>query len=485
MVISQSAADHYVVKSVDAPDLEILSDLTFGQLQQSDAEDQFGRLVRLARRIFIAPIAVLTLVDGSRHQLLAESGLEESKSAPEMAFCDRVLLSSAPLAVSDARSDPLFAECSSVRHAPFIRSYFGAPLIDNDGERIGTIGVLDYEARTIEQSQLDSLVDLSRIAVDELRLKSARCEAEYARRQLYDAIEALPDGFILFDENDRLTAFNSRMLELYPENAKSLKIGRTFEEIVRDAIACGQLCDSEGREEEWLQDRLKRHRNPAGLIEQQTSDGRWLRIYEKKTSTGATVGFRADITELKLREAELFELATRDSLTGVLTRRSILDDVQREYVRLSRYTGCCCVLIIDVDHFKGVNDIFGHQTGDEALRRICAQIKLTIREADSLGRLGGEEFLIVLPDTELHGALITAERLRTEIANLNIACADGLESVSVTVSVGVAQFRRGESSKSLLARCDQSLYQAKLKGRNCVHADMDETVWSAHLVSRS
>ncbi len=292
----------------------------------------------------------------------------------------------------------------------------------------------------------------------------------------------MPDGFILFDEDDRLAVFNSRMLELYTESAESLKIGRTFEEIMRETIAKGQYRDAEGREEEWLQDRLKRHRNPAGLIEQQTSDGRWLRIYEKKTDTGATVGFRVDITELKLREAELFELATRDSLTGVLTRRAILDDVQRHHVRLGRYTSCCSVLIIDVDHFKSVNDIFGHQTGDEALRRLCTQTRATIREVDSLGRLGGEEFLVVLPDTDLQGAMITAERLRKEIAGLRIDCADRDETMSVTVSIGVAEFRNGEDPKSLLARGDQCLYQAKLNGRNCVHGDVDEGEWSESIV---
>nr|WP_162901599.1 diguanylate cyclase [Breoghania sp. L-A4] len=469
---------------MNARGFEAISDLATRHLRHIDAEDQFGRLVRLARSIFSAPIAILTLFDGTEHLLQAESGLEPHQAMPDMAFCDFVLHNTTPLMIADARTHTQLCRSSSVRHAPFIRSYCGAPMVDSDGVVIGTIGVFDYEALGADESQMESLVDLSRIAVDELQLKAAKREAEDARRRLFDAIEALPDGFILFDEDDRLAVFNSRMLELYSESAGSLKIGKTFEEIMRETIATGQYRDAEGREEEWLQDRLTRHRNPAGMMEQQTSDGRWLRIYEKKTDTGATVGFRVDITELKLREAELFELATRDSLTGVLTRRAILDDVQREHVRLGRYTSCCSVLIIDVDHFKGVNDIFGHQTGDEALRRICAQAKTTIREADSLGRLGGEEFLVVLPDTDLNGAMITAERLRLEIAALRIACADRKESVSVTVSIGVAEFRKGENPKSLLARGDQCLYQAKLNGRNCVHGDVDEGEWSESLMLR-
>lgn len=481
MTVSKSATDHCIDISSGAGELEMLSDLMLDRLQVSDAEGQFGRLVRLARAVFDAPIALLTLVNGTKHGLQAEAGLDFSKSMPEMIFCDQVLKSDIPLVVPDTRADQTFFNCSSVRHAPFIKAFVGVPLIDGDGERIGTICVFDYQTRSFEPGQLEGLVDLSRIAVDEVHLHSAKREAEEARRLLVDAIEALPDGFILFDENDRLAVFNSRMLDFYPESASSLQIGKTFEEIMREALSKGQFPDAEGREEDWLQDRLLRHRDPAGVIEQQSSDGRWLRIYEKKTSAGATVGFRIDITELKRREAELFELATRDSLTGVLTRRAVLDDVQREFNRAGRYPGGCAVLILDVDHFKSINDVFGHQTGDEVLCRLCGQVKTSIREVDRVGRLGGEEFLVVLPDTTLHGALVTAERLRVEIASLEVACADRAETVSVTVSIGVAELQRGENPEDLLARADHSLYQAKLKGRNCVHGDLDEAVWGSAL----
>lgn len=475
----QSLKDHNIVSSTDAVGLEALTDLALRNAAVCGREDQLGRVVRLARNIFSAPIAVLTLIDGDRHEVHRESGLEAAKALPEIAFFDRTLLSNEPLVVRDTRLDPHFHNCASVRNAPFIRSYLGVPLVDRSGALIGTIGVFDTAPRDVSPMQLEGLVDLAHIAMDELRLKGAKREAEDTRRQLFDAIEALPDGFILFDEDDRLAVYNSRMLELYAESGKYLEIGRTFEEIMRDALGAGMFPDAVGREEIWLQDRLRNHRNPTGLIEQQTVDGRWLRIYEKKTPSGATVGFRVDITELKLREAELFELATRDSLTGVLTRRAVLDEIQREFGRLVRYPGVCSVLLLDVDHFKGVNDIFGHQTGDEVLRRICRQIDDSCRDVDRVGRLGGEEFLILLPDTDLRGALVTAERLRADIARLSIACADRKDEVSVTVSIGASEFKLGESSENTLARADHCLYQAKLEGRNCVHGDMDDVDWQS------
>lgn len=481
MAVARSLAEDSTGESAVGPDRCHASDDVFCQLRKVQSEFQFGRLVRLARTIVDAPIAVLSLEDEGVQRIEASDGLDTSKAHPETAFFDRVIRQDEPLCVSDLRADTQFFAHESVRFAPFYRAFAGVPLVNCRGERIGSLCLFDYEQRTFTAAQLASLQDLASIAIDELRLKKAKRDAEAARRQLTDAIEALPDGFILFDEDDRLAVFNERMFTLYPESGQYLKIGRTFEEIMREAVGDGRFPEAVGREEEWLADRIRRHREPAGIIEQQTHAGRWLRIYEEKTSTGAIVGFRVDITELKQREAELFELATRDSLTGVLTRRAMLDEIRREFIRIERYSGNCAILIIDVDHFKSVNDIFGHQTGDEALRQICRRTEATIREADRIGRFGGEEFLVLMPDTDLHGAMITAERLRADIARLKIDASDSPQQVSVTVSIGVAEYRQGESADSILSRADRSLYQAKLNGRNCVHAGLDEAEWGASL----
>lgn len=481
MTVFHSASEQRTAAVSKADALEALCDHAFCvEMERADRE-QFNRLTRLARNMFDAPIAVLTLVVDGAHMTYSTAGMDGSKAAPDMAFCDAVLFNDAPLAVSDARNHAEFCSANCVRHAPFLRSYFGAPLIDADGVRIGSLGIFDYEPRAADARLINGLVDLARIAVDELQLTRKSFEAEDARRQLIEAIEALDDGFILFDADDRLALFNSRMADFYPVSAKELIPGRTFEEIMRAALDSDEFPDAKGCEEAWLADRLKRHREASSTIEQQTGNGRWLRIVEKRTASGATVGFRVDITELKKRECELFELATRDSLTGTLTRRAILDESQREFDRISRYSGNCSVLIIDVDHFKGINDIFGHQTGDETLRAICNQVADSIREVDRLGRLGGEEFMVLLPDTPLLGAMVTAERLRREIDSLRIESPTGEKQVCVTASIGVAEYKRGESCEAMIARADQNLYQAKLNGRNCVFGDIDEDAWSSEI----
>lgn len=132
-----------------------------------------------------------------------------------------------------------------------------------------------------------------------------------AQNELIDAIEALPDGFVLYDKDDKLVICNAKYRELYKESAEAITPGNTFEAIIRAGLDQGQYPEAEGCEEVWLKERLHHHQNPQGSIEQQTASGTWLRIEERKTRDGGTVGFRIDITELKHREMLLWESGER------------------------------------------------------------------------------------------------------------------------------------------------------------------------------
>lgn len=447
-------------------------------------EDAFDRLVRMVRSAFDAPVALLSFIDRDRQWFKSEIGLDATEAPREIAFCDTTICTDLPLLISDAAADPRFADYPYVAGEPHVRSYAGAPLTVAPGVRIGTIGIVDFKPRSFSAAEVEMLVDLSRVVVHELELKKAVREAEAARDQLHAAIEALPDGFVLFDEQDRLVLFNERMRELYPEAAQSLRLGRSFEAVIREAVALGGFPEASGREEQWIRERIAHHKNPVGLVEQRTASGGWVRINERKTETGATVGFRTDITAVKQREEELFELATRDALTGVLTRRSILDELEHELARAQRYATGCSVLVLDIDHFKQVNDRCGHQAGDEVLKAITECIIGTIRGVDRVGRLGGEEFMVLLSDTDMPGAMLTAERLRRAVEAVSVMCRTTRSEpidVRVTVSVGVADFRYGETADDLYARADDSLYKAKAAGRNRIHGDCDTELWGASL----
>ncbi len=170
--------------------------------------------------------------------------------------------------------------------------------------------------------------------------------------------------------------------------------------------------------------------------------------------------------ELKLAYARIEELAQFDELTGALNRRMIMAALDDEMTRTRRSKMPCAVALIDLDHFKRVNDQFGHPAGDEALRTFAITTFANIRSIDKLGRYGGEEFLLILPETEANAAKRMLDRLRAIIAELDwSAISPGL---TVTISAGIATIREDDSPDTVLARADAALYRAKAAGRNQV-----------------
>jgi diguanylate cyclase (GGDEF)-like protein len=176
-----------------------------------------------------------------------------------------------------------------------------------------------------------------------------------------------------------------------------------------------------------------------------------------------------EITQRRQLEIKLRRLATTDGLTGVLNRSEFLASAEREMDARKTSEPNMVVLMIDVDHFKAINDRFGHAGGDRALTHLVTTLRAGLRQIDLLGRLGGEEFGIMLLDTPLMPAKMVAERLRARVAEVQIAFADRL--ISMTISIGLAvQLDTDESIEQVLARADGALYQAKRSGRNQVVA---------------
>jgi diguanylate cyclase (GGDEF)-like protein len=169
---------------------------------------------------------------------------------------------------------------------------------------------------------------------------------------------------------------------------------------------------------------------------------------------------------LKLKEAyrRIEELAELDELTGCFNRRCIMRMLEEEIARSRRLDAPCSVALIDLDWFKRINDAYGHPTGDEVLRTFAITVFANIRNIDRFGRYGGEEFLLVLPDTPAESAGAMLDRLREIIADLDWSAFSA--DMRVTISAGVAALRLNETSDTLLARADHALYAAKAKGRN-------------------
>ncbi len=181
---------------------------------------------------------------------------------------------------------------------------------------------------------------------------------------------------------------------------------------------------------------------------------------------GAVVIFQ-DVTERHELESHLRFLATTDALTGVANRRSLLRRAEHEFRRARRYGRPMALLLLDLDHFKKVNDTWGHFAGDEALKAVCTACLGSLRGSDMLGRLGGEEFAVLLPETDVEDACGTAERMRHVVELLEVDWHG--RKIRVTVSIGLATIEPSDPDiYSLMRRADLALYTAKDVGRNRV-----------------
>jgi len=203
------------------------------------------------------------------------------------------------------------------------------------------------------------------------------------------------------------------------------------------------------------------------------------------TLTAAREQLQARNVELQAGIERITRRAARDHLTNSYNRQSILEMVGREKARADRSGESLCVCLLDIDHFKDMNDRYGHQAGDRILAAFARRVRGALRTMDVLnsgglgvtpataasasgrsafGRVGGEEFIVLLPETSLRGALRCAERVRKAVVRRPF---DGLHQV--TVSIGIAEYRPGETVSSLIGRADEALYGAKHAGRNRVH----------------
>lgn len=190
-------------------------------------------------------------------------------------------------------------------------------------------------------------------------------------------------------------------------------------------------------------------------------------VRDARGRTIGTVGITRDMTERLAMERTLRELAVRDELTGLFNRRELMRMLEDEAERSQRTRAPLSLLLIDIDHFKSINDRFGHPAGDAVLAALGGLVRAQVRTIDRPARYGGEEMAVILPDTDAAGALVLAERLRAAVAGS--AFVAGNETLTVTASFGVATMPLNASSvHELIEAADRALYQAKREGRNRV-----------------
>jgi len=170
-------------------------------------------------------------------------------------------------------------------------------------------------------------------------------------------------------------------------------------------------------------------------------------------------------TELQAVIAQADEVAHTDALTFLPNRRQMIGDLQREIIFSDRYGTPLALSMIDIDHFKNINDTYGHTVGDEVLQKLAGELRQHIRHPDTIGRYGGEEFLVILPHSMLQAAIQQAERLCRHVRSLLIKTNEA--EISLTISIGIAQYKiQKEDWQTFLSRADSMLYRAKNNGRD-------------------
>ncbi|WP_342721573.1 PAS-domain containing protein [Acidovorax sp. FHTAMBA] len=333
-----------------------------------------------------------------------------------------------------------------------------------------------YETRTPENYVVAVRLDITDLIEQREALEAAQLAAQQARQLLQDAVEALPEGFALFDADDRLVICNAQYKLLYPISAPMMVPGSTFEEITRYGVERGQYLDAIGNEEAWLAERMAAHSEARQAMLQRLPEGRWVQAYERRTPQGGTAGVRTDVTQLVRKEqeleaanAKLAMLSATDGLTGIGNRRRFDDRLATEWLRCGRHHMPLCVILIDIDHFKLYNDHYGHLAGDECLRRVAQLLQACTRRADEVAaRFGGEEFVLLLPDVGRAAAVAVAQRCMQSLREAALTHAHSPTAPVITFSMGIASMvpRADAASDTLVQAADAALYRAKSGGRN-------------------
>jgi diguanylate cyclase (GGDEF)-like protein len=295
----------------------------------SEPEEAFERITRLARTVLGMPIVLVSLVDRERQWFKSRQGLEVAETPRQISFCNYTIRDNEPLIIPDARADPRFANIPLVVEPPYVRFYVGVPLRTRDGYNIGALCAMDTEVRDLTPDQVAVMQDLARLVIHEIELRTA---------------------------------------------------------------------------------------------------------------------------------------AAIDSLTGAMSRRSFSEEANRDIERARRHGRLLSLVLIDIDNFKSINDTHGHPAGDLLLERLVSICKSSMRTSDYIGRIGGDEFAITLPETSGALALEIVERVRQTFAQMTTSLPSG--DLGGTLSIGIAELRAETDVDQLLSNADVALYAAKAGGRN-------------------
>lgn len=411
-------------------------------------EEAFDRITRLAKHALDVPVSLINLLEGDRQVykscLGLPEGLETRRESPlDHSYCKYVVASGEPLVADDARDHPLLRDSPAVEELDAI-AYLGVPLVTEDGFVLGTHCVIDHEPRSWTDRDLALVRDLAAAAETEIDLRRSRArlqelrddvEAEIHRK--YRAIfDTTPSAVAVATTDDgRFVDANEAFGELLGHRPEDV-VGSTADELgvwarpeERDRII------EKIRETGKVKDEEVEFRDVHGETIDVAFSGSLLELGGERY----LVGGARDVTDRKAMEERLRHRALHDPLTDLPNRTLLSDRVEQGLARARRHGAALGLLMLDVDRFKRINDQLGHTAGDRVLREIARRLRGAVRDEDTVGRWGGDEFVAVLPDVE---DVLTIgdvqERIRETVGRPPVEA--GGESLTIEVGIGAVLY---------------------------------------------
>lgn len=352
--------------------------------------------------------------------------------------------------------------------APWQRSLDGYWMVALSSN-IFLIGIALFAFRQIKRRRyaMDKLAEANQLL--EQRVTSRTAELHRSELRARTFMNTAMDAVLVIDGESRVLEFNKTAEKMFGFSAEEI-LGQHLEILMPvvdashhldfvHAANSSQKVRMMGRGREVLAQAKDGHQFPIEVTVGSSSEN----------GESLHVGIIRDITERKLVEQELRRLATTDGLTGILNRRAFTENAVKLIALAQRYQHTLALMIVDADHFKKVNDTYGHPAGDAVLKALSESINEVLRSTDLFGRLGGEEFGIVVPETDGAGVECLADRLLSAVRQSQVT--HDSVAITFTVSIGVAYLLPNEDFETIFQRADGALYQAKQSGRDCFMLD--------------
>lgn len=455
------------MKIAPLPDNELVRLATLKKYGILDTEPDaaLDAVVQLAAYICQTPIAAISLVDENRQWFKAITGLNAKETSRDIAFCAHAILNNETMIVPDATKDERFCDNPLVTSPPDIRFYAGVPLATPSGEHLGTLCVIDRVARELSPAQLDAVNVLAKNVMAHLDLR-------LSHKQARDHIDDLQISAMIFDSASEailVTDADNLIVSINP--AFTLLTGYDFNDVVgkNPKILSSGRQGKEFYESMWESLNITGHWD--GELWNKRKNGEeyveWLSINVIFNTDGTKrlyVAIFSDITAKKKAEELIWHQANYDHLTQLPNRSLFRDRLEQEIKLAHRSRQSAALLFIDLDHFKEVNDSLGHDAGDVLLVNAASRICQCVREADTVARMGGDEFTVIL--SQVNDAVHVSKVAENIIFQLSQPFMINGVALSISASIGIALCPKDAYSvEPLLRQADKAMYAAKTAGR--------------------